>query len=82
MATLATPKNKSVNAVAWSAGGAELLMEIVGLGCNTDFIPEVNAVAFGNKILNFLKKYPNHENLAWLKHKAKFFLECQGFWQS
>ena len=82
MATLATPKNKSVNAVAWSAGGAELLMEIAGLGSKTDFIPEVNAVAFGNKILDFLKKNPNHENFAWLKHKAKFFLECQGFWQS
>ena len=82
MATLATPKNKSVNAVAWSAGGAELLREIAGLGSKTDFISEKDAIRFGNAINAYTDANPNHENFAWLKHKAKFFLECEGFWQS
>lgn len=89
MATYAKPKNQSIKEVYWSVGGAVLLRSIVGQDSNikgmrvyNGFISAETAREYGNKILDFLKKYPNHENFAWLKHKAKFFLECEGFWQS
>ena len=88
MATYAKPKNQSIEEVAWNLAGAELLREIVGespylsgVGGDTDFIPEQDAIRFGNAINAYADANPNHENFAWLKHKAKFFLECQGFWQ-
>ena len=89
MATYAKPKNQSIEEVAWNLAGAELLRQIVGespylsgVGSNPDFISEKDAIRFGNAINAYADANPNHENFAWLKHKAKFFLECEGFWQS